>query len=79
MTEHENSIYWCGKLPNNNIVIGSDDGTLKIWNIQTDINGNLQGKCELTLKHPYCVLLCNILPDGRIVSGSHDGIIKIWS
>jgi WD40 repeat protein len=55
------------------IVSGSDDRTLKIWNLQT-------GKCDITFRgHSDCVSCVAELPDGRIVSGSCNGILKIWN
>jgi WD40 repeat protein len=60
-------------LPDERIVSGSWDYTLKIWNILT-------GKCDITLRgHTNMVYCVAILPDGRIVSGSDDGALKIWN
>lgn len=52
---------------------GSDDGTVKIWNLEN-------GKCRLTLaKHKGEVRSVAITPDGeRILSGATDSTIRIW-
>jgi WD40 repeat protein len=54
-------------------VSGSDDTTIKIWNLET-------GECRTTLAgHTDMVRSIAIMPDGkRIVSGSNDNSIRIW-
>jgi WD40 repeat protein len=60
-------------LPDERIVCGYWDNTLKIWNHQT-------GECDIILKGHNCWINCvAVLPDGRIVSGSNDRALKIWS
>jgi WD40 repeat protein len=55
------------------IISGSDDATVKIFNIQT-------GKCDITFTgHTNTVNCVAVLSDGRIVSGSDDRTIKIWN
>jgi hypothetical protein len=61
------------------IVSGSNDRTLKIWNLLT-------GKCEITLighlQDVCCITViysANSPFEWRVVSGSKDGIIKIWN
>ena len=54
------------------IVSGSDDETIKIWDIKT-------GECLNTLEGQNRVKSVTISPDGKyIVSGSIDKTIKIW-
>ena len=55
------------------IVSGSDDKTLKIWDVDT-------GRCERTLSgHGTTVHCCAVLAgDKKIVSGSVDKTLKIW-
>ena len=51
---------------------GSDDKTIKIWNIETRA-------CIQTLTgHTRSVTDLLELKNGNIVSGSEDGTIKIW-
>jgi WD40 repeat protein len=81
---HESWIICCAILSNNSLdyyftertprlVSGSDDCTLKIWNLQS-------GECELTLRgHTWDVDCCAVLTDGRILSGSADNTLKIWN
>jgi WD40 repeat protein len=56
------------------VVSGSDDRTVKVWNAQT-------GQVTLTLKgHTYGVLSVAFSPDGkRIVSGNGDKTVKVWN
>jgi len=63
------------------IVSGLVDGTLKVWNVQTDHLIDSNKRCELTLKDcsEECLMCCCILSDGRIISGSDEGILKIWN
>lgn len=55
------------------MVSGSDDNTIKIWDMQN-------GESLNTLKgHSDSVLSVAISPDGKtIVSGGRDGTIKLW-
>jgi GTPase SAR1 family protein len=52
---------------------GSDDKTLKIWNLET-------GECRETLKgHTSVVMSVAITPDGKwILSGSADDTVRVW-
>ncbi len=60
-------------LSNGLLVSGSYDCTLKIWNLEN----NMQ---LMTLKDHNKIISCIAeLPDGRIISGSHDNTLKIWS
>ncbi|MDD4446482.1 MAG: TIR domain-containing protein [Methanothrix sp.] len=56
------------------IISGSDDGTLKIWDMAT-------GKCRATLEgHADYVRAVAVTPDGRtVISGSSDKTLKIWN
>ncbi|HBL57444.1 MAG TPA: hypothetical protein DDZ80_02455, partial [Cyanobacteria bacterium UBA8803] len=55
------------------IASGSNDRTVKLW--------NLQGKELLTLtRHQGLVLSVSFSPDGQtIASGSNDGTVKLWN
>jgi WD40 repeat protein len=60
-------------LPNGDIVSGSVDITIKIWNPN-------DGTLKQTLNgHTNWVNALATLPNGDIVSGSSDKTIKIWS
>jgi WD40 repeat protein len=60
-------------LPDERIVSGSEDNTLKIWNLQT-------GNCDSTFRgHDSWINCVAVLSDGRIVSGSADETVKIWN
>ena len=61
----------------NHAITGSDDATIKIWNIET-------GKCIKTLEgskfetSPVSVVAVVSERDKLIVSGSKSGTMKIW-
>jgi WD40 repeat protein len=54
-------------------VSGSDDTTLKVWNVDS-------GQAIVTLRgHQKSVHAVDITPDGRLVaSGADDKTLKIW-
>jgi len=60
-------------LPNGDLVSGSWDNTIKIWNPN-------DGTLKRTLNgHTSEVRALTTLPNGDLVSGSMDKTIKIWS
>jgi COMPASS component SWD3 len=70
---HTGEILSLAILPDKRIVSGSEDKTLRIWNLQT-------GKCDMILTgHTEPVVCVFTLPDGRIVSSSEDTTLRIWS
>ena len=56
------------------IISGSNDRTIKIWNMST-------GECEQTLKghDGWVTSVCVSLDGSKIISGSVDNTIKIWN
>lgn len=67
---HRDDITCMAILPNNKIVTGSKDATLRIWNTRT---------CEATLRgHSHEITCVLVLPDGTIVSGCQRGTLRIW-
>ena len=51
---------------------GSEDKTIKIWNIETGcVIKTLDG-------HTSFVLALKVLPNGYLISGSYDCTIKFW-
>ena len=70
---HEDSVNFIAISPDGKyIVSGSDDITIKIWDLKT-------GECLKTLEGHSNSVSVTISPDGKyIVSGSYDETIKIW-
>ena len=61
------------QLQNGNLISGSDDKTIKIWDLNTKI-------CIATLSgHDSLVWALCQLQDGRLISSSYDGTLKIWA
>jgi len=70
--EHDNPVRCLQPLPSGELVSGSEDKTIKIWDLQI-------GRCIKTLEgHTGSVLCLQLLPSGELVSGSMDKTIKIW-
>jgi WD40 repeat protein len=69
---HENTVYALAMLPDGRVVSGSQDETLKLWDIDKQ-------QCLATLEgHRHTVYALAVLPDGRVVSGSLDKTLKLW-
>jgi WD40 repeat protein len=72
-TGHTNRVTCVVILPDERIVTGSLDTTLKVWNPNTRmLDHTLTG-------HSKGITCVSVLSDGRIVSGSYDGTLKIWN
>ena len=65
---------------NNHFVSGSEDKTIKLWNINTQLNKNYKIEEIETFKgHKKAVKSVDFNNTGRlIVSGSEDNTVKIW-
>jgi WD40 repeat protein len=80
---HSKEIRCIVKLPDGRIATGSDDNTIRIWNLELK-------KCDTILKgeenywdgvnwnHITCIDVIPEKQNFRLVSGSSDGKIKIW-
>ena len=73
LTGHIDSVYALTTLSNGDLVSGSWDNTIKIWN-----GNDLSLKKTLT-GHTDAVRALTTLSNGYLVSGSGDNTIKIWS
>jgi WD40 repeat protein len=70
---HSNDVYAITTLPNGDLISGSSDKTIKIWNPN-------DGKLKRTINgHTHYVRALTTLPNGDLVSGSDDMTIKIWN
>jgi WD40 repeat protein len=73
LTGHSCSVNCFAILPDGRLVSGSDDKSIKIWNMQ-------DGKCEVIFTgHKNEVTCITVLHDGYIVSGSSSGELKLWN
>ena len=73
LTGHSNSIDSLCFLPNNKLVSGSGDKTIKIWAL---INYN---KIKTFKGHKGCVSCLCVLPNNKLASCNSDKTIKIWN
>ncbi|MDB9429041.1 AAA family ATPase, partial [Microcystis aeruginosa CS-555/01A07] len=72
---HDSAVYSVNFSPDGKtLVSGSDDNTIKLWNVET-------GEEIRTLKgHDSYLSSVNFSPDGKtLVSGSDDNTIKLWN
>ena len=69
---HTGAVYSVCVLPNGQLVSGSHDKTLRIWDVKS-------GDCEQILTgHTNIVKCVCVLPNGQLVSGSWDNTLRIW-
>ncbi len=72
---HKDSINTVIQLKDGRIVSGSDDHSLKVW----DLDHQLGPQCIYTLEgHSDSITTVIQLQNGRIVSGSDDGTLRVW-
>ena len=65
-------VYALAALPDGRLVSGSDDKTIRLWDLKTVAEAaRLRG-------HGGPVNALTVLPDGRVVSGSDDKTIRLW-
>lgn len=69
---HHGAIICLATLPNGNVVSGSDDYSLRIWNPST-------GQCIQKLEgHSGLINCVAVQTNGQIVSGSDDNTLRVW-
>ena len=71
LTGHNAKVYSVAILPNGDIVSGSADKYIKVWDYQ-------EKKCIVTFFAGSIVYTVAVLPNGNVVSGSADKSIHIW-
>lgn len=69
---HTGFIRFIKNISSNQIMTGSGDKTVRIWNLNT-------GKCETILNHNSDIASPEILPDGRIVMTKSNHQIIVWN
>ena len=65
-------VYSVAVAPNGDIVSGSHDGTVRVWNSGT-------GECKQKLMHGDYVRSVAVATNGDIVSGSDDRTVRVWN
>lgn len=70
---HSGTVQCLAPLSDTQVVSGSDDGSLRIWD-------TVNGRCIKELRDRQRTVRClSVLQDGRIVAGFADSILKVWS
>ena len=82
MIGHKGEVWYVSKLENGHLISASDDGTIKMWNVNTR-------RCIHTLIGYYGGVLCVIqnfhfefefqIKNGNLVSSDSKWIIKLWN
>lgn len=71
LTGHSHRVY-CLQFSGNTLVSGSDDHSIKVWNVE-------QARCTNTfIGHTRAVRTLQFADDGTLVSGSYDKTVKVW-
>ena len=70
---HSSLVITLTQLSNGNLVSGSADSTIKIWNLE---NGSL---LNTLTAHTSSVISLLVLSNGNLLSGSNDGTIREWN
>ena len=71
--EHSKFVYTLTSINPNTIASGSQDGSIKIWNIE---NGACLKSFKAHLNSVFCIIKLN---DSQIVSSSQDSTICVWN
>jgi WD40 repeat protein len=69
---HTDSVWALTVLPDGRVVSGSDDKSVRVWDLAGGTPRVLEG-------HTDRVLALAALSDGRVVSGSSDNTVRVWS
>jgi APAF-1 helical domain/WD domain, G-beta repeat len=70
-TGHRGEVTALAVLPDGRVVSGSQDQTLRVWDVDSGASRVLEG-------HTDQVTALAVLPDGRVVSGSCDHTLRVW-
>jgi WD40 repeat protein len=73
--EHEKPIWCIAKLLDGRIATGSEDTTIKIWDVKDSENYSLD---KTLTNHEHSVLTLVVLKNNKLVSGGRDLKIIIW-
>ena len=70
-TGHTERVTALAVLPDGRALSGSEDGTLRLWDLAS-------GKSRVLKGHTGKVTALAVLPDGRALSGSEDWSVIVW-
>ncbi len=73
MTGHNGIVNCIQILPDGYLASGSEDQTIKIWDIQKGMS------VQTLVGHRGSIFSLVVLPGGQLASGSADTMIKIWN
>ena len=68
---HTGGVTALAVLPDGRALSGSEDGTLRLWDLAS-------GESRVLAGHTGGVTALAVLPDGRALSGSDDGTLRLW-
>ena len=72
LSAHTDRVLCAAILPENKMISGSTDTTIKYWN-------TVNGACLKTLRGHFDIVFCaQVVSIDQILSGSRDSTIKLW-
>jgi len=70
-SDHAGPVWGALLVPDGRALSWSDDGTLRLWDLDSGASRELAG-------HEHGVLGALLMPDGRALSWSRDGTVRVW-
>ena len=66
------------QLPDGRIITGSDDNTIRIWDLDLGKPAPKASLVKMMPGHSDWVKCLLLLSDGRVLSGSKDNTLRLW-